>query len=167
VTARLAGASASEVAEAYEVSPRQVRRIMAEHRRGRHVAAPAAIDAMGKALRALGDDLEQLEGRVAGSSDPEELLQQVEDRVARLAASGSLLVKAGVFSADMCAASQSGEAAERRTRLEVTSDMNGRLRRVLKDCGVSQDVIEQAIDAVIDETGVEELLPRGPDIVQP
>jgi hypothetical protein len=33
--------------------------------------------------------------------------------------------------------------------------------------GVSQDLIEQAIDGVIDETGVEELLPRGPDIVQP
>ena len=147
--------------------PRQVRRIMAEHRRGRYVVAPAAIEAMGKALGAMGDDLEQLEGRVAGSSDPEELLQQVEDRVARLAASGSFLVKAGVFSPDMYAARQSGEAAERRTRFQVTRDVNGRLRRLLTDRGVPEDVIEQAIDGVIDETGAEKLLPRGPDIVQP
>jgi transposase-like protein len=167
VTARLAGASASEVAEAYEVSPRQVRRIMAEHRRGRHVAAPAAIDAMDKALGAMGDDLEQLEGRVAGSSDPEELLQQVEHRVTRLAASGSLLVKAGVFSADMYAVRQSGEEAERRTRLQVAKAVNGRLRRLFKDRGVAQDLIELAVDEVMDATGVEELLSGGSDIVQP
>jgi transposase-like protein len=173
VTARLSGASATEVAEAYGVSTRQVRRIMAEHRRGRYVVAPAVIDAMGKALEAMGDDLEQLEGRVVDTSDPEEILQQVEDRVTRLTAIGPLLVNAGVFSPHMYAVRQSGEAAERRTRLQVTREVNGRLQRLLKDCGVTQDVIELAMDEVMEGTGVEELLAsrgrgrRGADIVQP
>ncbi len=158
VTARVGGASVTEVARVYGLSTRQVCRIMAEHRSGRRVAPPAVLEAMDEAVCALRRDLRDIDERTDDAEDSVTRVRLCAERLSLVDGYVSVLSMGGWLSAEAWVAARKNAAALGRYREEFASEANERLRRLLKEHDVAPEVIELALDEVLIAAGLEEWL---------
>jgi hypothetical protein len=167
VTARLGGASVGDVAAAEGLSRRQVRRIMAEHRSGRHVAAPAALEVMDEAVCAIRRELAQIdEVTDDDDDDPATRIRLGAERIGLLGSYVSVLRNGGWLSPEGVAQARKDAPGIAALREEFATEANQRLRRLFGEIGVPDEVAEAAYDQVIIAAGMGSILEDWADDVQ-
>jgi hypothetical protein len=165
VTARLGGASVGEVAAAEGLSRRQVRRIMAEHRSGRHLASPAALEVMDEAVYAIRRELAQIdEVTDDDDDDPATRIRLGAERIGLLGNYVSVLRNGGWLSPEGVAQARKDAPGIAALREEFASEANQRLRRLFGEVGVPDELAEAAYDEVIIAAGMGEWLPDADNV---
>jgi transposase len=150
VLARLRGSSTTDIATAFEVTPRHVRRLMERWRRGADHGEKTAVEGVHQRLQQLLEAREEAKDDADRADDSEERVGALL-RVARLssecvaAASNQGMSRSDLYAAILDAR----ERARSDERIEVLREVNGHLREVLAERGTPDAFIEEIIDEVL------------------
>lgn len=144
VLMRLRNVPAADVAKEMGISPRQVRRIMAEWRESSTgEEEQVAATTIEHQLRAINDELSAT-SELDAEMPPAKRAEVLSLRIARVGGHLEALKALGVSFEG--AVQPSG----RRLDLEVIEDVNSLIRRAMKDHSVPEEVIESVIDAAME-----------------
>jgi hypothetical protein len=162
VMARLSGMPEAAVASTFDLSIRQIRRILADHRRRRGLVAPVAVKAMEDAHSRFNEALSEADDARAVAEDPEFRMQLLERRTAAIRELSESLGLAGAVSPFRFAFGPRTQAADKVDRQDRARRINEGIRRVLARVDVSDDVTERVVDEVMKGLDLEECLARSP-----
>ncbi len=158
VLARLSGMPEAAVASTFDLTIRQLRRILADHRRRRGLVAPVAVKAMEDAYSRFNEALSEADDARAVAEDPEFRMQLLERRVAAMRELSESLGLAGAVSPLSYAFGRWTQAADRLDRQDRARGINEGIRRVLARGDVSDGLTERVVDEVMKGLDLEECL---------
>ena len=167
--ASLGGAPNREIAKAYGLQVRSIRRILAKERKRRETVVPIAVKAMKDAYDKFSEAMREADAARRTSADPESAMELVERRMTAVSAMTDALHLGGAMSPfSYISASQAqahAESAARADRADRTHELNKGLLQLLSDADVDTDVIEGAIGLVMAVMGYGEISDQGADNV--
>jgi hypothetical protein len=171
VTARVGGASVSDVARAEGITTRHVRRIMAEHKDGRYVASPRALEVMEETVGAMDRELREFDQRIwelgHESGDSRTRLGLTAEWTSQVERHVSVLRNGGWLSPESVAQARKDAPLVDELREQFAATTNERLRAVLEEHGTDPTLIELVVDQVMIGAGLEDWgLEGGEDNIQ-